>query len=183
MQPTRLSTEASPRSLVSPMLRVPNEILSQILALTMASNVPFNLPHFLDIGRCRKSRIREPCVASVPVHLWFSRNLDEFQEEHYLDWILMNGTCHRFRDCGAAAFFSKKILIIPLSLAKSLLDGTCRDLSPCHQATLVSQARNIITAPPGECTDPDGPEPGAFPTYDGFPRLRWLTIKYPYPPN
>lgn len=130
---------------------LPNELLIQILALTLASEVPLDLRKFIELGQNHqkyRDRLATTPFPSVVAYNWFREVLPTSQEEHYLDWLAINGTSRRFRECGKELFFSKKVFIVTLPLLKALLDGSCKNLSGPDKAELFARAKHVIVSTP-----------------------------------
>lgn len=129
---------------------VPHEIISRILAYTMASTSPLHLQHFLDLGQ--KTHNHDPTYDNYDVdyhfrsHLlsrdWWFAQLDPSQKDHFLDWLLINGTCQRFSSLGKALFFSEKTFIISPALLRNLEEKKVRNLT----VAATNRASSLITS-------------------------------------
>ena len=126
------------------LLDLPVELLIEILTLTLASDVPFDLQKFIELGK----KDRDPRFPSDGSYSWFLRGLHPSQREHYLDWLAINGTSRSFRACGKELFFSKKVFIVTPSLLKALLDGSCKNISTADKVDLFSKAQHVIVSTP-----------------------------------
>ena len=128
-----------PQTSYPPLLTMPNEILSKILVHTTQSKVPIYLRHFLDLGHkfqfCKADKAEHdsksqsgqqlqllPSNALTHSKEWFLAELDPSQKEHFLDWLVVNSTCHRFRALEKTTFFSEKTFVIAPSLVPTLQD-------------------------------------------------------------
>ncbi|CAD6585444.1 MAG: hypothetical protein ASARMPRED_002164 [Alectoria sarmentosa] len=152
----------------------PNEILTEILAHMVASETPLYLQDFIDTGKWHQNLNTQVARSYPGAHDWFLTHLTSSQKEHYLDWLVVNGTSRRFRACGKLAFFSEKILIIPPSLLKALQGGSCRNVSAPDKAAIFSHARQIIASLPGRSI---GSHFMKLPDYNAFTRMRVLSIQ------
>ncbi|KAL8922695.1 MAG: hypothetical protein Q9208_005008, partial [Pyrenodesmia sp. 3 TL-2023] len=116
----------------SRLLVLPDEILSSVIAFTMASDEPADLWLFVDIIRntrayqslrknpkdpwgFRKANLKEKKPASNSSRLitpWLDLLPNTRQQEHYLDWLFVNQTYPRITACGRALFFREKTFTI-----------------------------------------------------------------------
>lgn len=152
----------------------PNEVLTEILAHMVASEIPLYLQDFIDMGKWHQTLTTQAARSYPGARDWFLTQLTSSQREHYLDWLVVNGTSRRFRACGKLAFFSEKILIIPPSLLKALQDGSCKNVSAPDKAAIFSHARHIIASLPGKSI---GSHFMKLPNYNAFTRMRVLSIQ------
>ena len=148
----------------SRLLLLPSEIFSKVMAFLMASDVPVHLELFMDMNRVwdiyqvgiQRSRIipwadtkDEHLSRNATTALRFSRTwwldlLPKSQIEHYLDWLLINSTCHRMRECGKSAFFREKPFIITTGFQTALRENTVRNMRPCDVALAKACIRDVI---------------------------------------
>ena len=80
---------------------------------------------------------------SGPCNSFFTE-LHPSQKEHYLDWLLINSTCRRFRELGKVVFFSEKCFIIKPCFLKVLSQAAARNLSTADADTALAQIRHVI---------------------------------------
>lgn len=152
------------------LMTLPAEIQLKILGYVMASEAPVDLQEFVELGR-ELQNLREtswesdgeaePVVleerilsikagqSSVASALCgpcnnFLTELHPSQKEHYLDWLLINSTCRRFRELGKVAFFSEKCFIIKPSFLTVLSQALARNLSAADADTALTQIRHVI---------------------------------------
>ncbi|KAL8813752.1 MAG: hypothetical protein Q9200_000005 [Gallowayella weberi] len=111
----------------SPLLALPGETFEIVMAFAMASEKPAQLWRFIDLVRDSQ---KYACVDRSAwtytdsfKRIWWLDRLPNTQREHYLDWVLVNRTCHLFRQCGRPAFFREK----DFSVSRRSLD-VLRDL-------------------------------------------------------
>lgn len=153
--------------------KLPPELLTRILVLTLASNVPFRLEEFIELGKSCQS-VGFYGLDSASSNSCFLWQLHPSQREHYLDWLAINGTSRNFRECGKLVFFSEKTFIITPNLLKDLQDGNCKNMSASDKAAVFSHARHVI-APMGAASM--ATRFAKLPTYNAFTRIRVLTIQ------
>lgn len=115
---------------------LPLEIWSKIVSYIMISDVPVDIELFTDMashsdvyeaekstspnnieetwGNTAKEEQVSRLRTSAPKlsKTWWLDLLPKSQTEHYLDWLVVNGTCSCFRELGKIAFFSDKIYIV-----------------------------------------------------------------------
>ena len=133
-------TSGTPSSAI---LRLPEEILSKVLAYTMSSKTPAHLEHILRMGR-RFLSFRSG-IDTIPseregltdTELWFL--FDPPQLEHCRDWQLINCTCRRFRRCGGKAFFEEKVFMIRPQFLKTLHGETAKGFSAENMRRYIHQ--------------------------------------------
>ncbi|KAI4174334.1 MAG: hypothetical protein LQ346_008252 [Caloplaca aetnensis] len=94
----------------SRLLTLPGEILTEILALTMASNEPADLRLFIDVLRDPEMEADGACP-NVRLRV---------QTEHWLDWMFVTGTCRLFKCYGKTAFFREKSFTISTQCIQAL---------------------------------------------------------------
>lgn len=123
--------------------KLPNELLVEIPAYTVASDVPLRLEEFIELGKSHRERGVTRESPALSYHL-FHEKLHPSQQEHYLHWLAINGTSRNFRECGKEAFFSGKIFIISPTLLKDLQDGSCKNMSASDKAAIFSDALHVI---------------------------------------
>ncbi|CAF9916670.1 MAG: hypothetical protein ALECFALPRED_010815 [Alectoria fallacina] len=152
----------------------PDEVLTEILAHMVASEIPLYLQDFTELGEWHREPNTQAAWSYPGSRNWFLTMLTSSQKEHYLDWLVVNGTSRRFRACGKWAFWSQKILIIPPSLLKALEDGSCKNVSAPDKAAIFSRARHIIASLPGQSI---GSHFMKLPDYNAFTRTRVLSIQ------
>lgn len=147
----------------------------------MASDAPVYFWLFLQFSRTGNfyDAANDKCLEQERLHTrpeWCRTTspLDECQEEHYSDWRIVTGTCHRLRECGMSAFFSEKVFIIPPGMVQTLWDGKVR--SPSFE--MAANCIQKVVAP----IDSYGNATAwmALPKYHQFKRLTTLTIDTPY---
>lgn len=127
---------------------LPNELLIEILAHTLASKVPFHLQEFIELGKINQTRPFKEKSRRYGPRDWFFCSLPSSQREHYLDWLAVNGISRRFRLCGKLTFFSEKVFIIAPPLSKALQDGRCKNISAADKAAIFSRVRHVIAPLP-----------------------------------
>ncbi|KAL8902421.1 MAG: hypothetical protein Q9207_004729 [Kuettlingeria erythrocarpa] len=149
----------------SRLLTLPCEILTDILALTMASHEPADLSIFIDVLRVRDMKADGACPN---VH-------GREQRDHWLDWMFVSGTCRLFKCYGKPAFFREKSFVISTHCIQVLTrvvgsEGLSTDL------LLAKACIGSIVAPI------DGMTINAWamlPYLRFFERLRCLSIEFP----
>ncbi|MCJ1465712.1 hypothetical protein MMC07_004331 [Pseudocyphellaria aurata] len=168
----------------SPLLAVPAEVLSMILLETMRSDQLVHMEHFLEVGRKLESfrngvdfRAKvAKSSESACVELFFLAELDKLasgQKQHFLDFILVNSTCHALRAAGKRAFFSGKIFVISPQFLRELCKATPR-ISAENLAMAMACIRHVIA--PIRNVD----SPGGFitlPRYHMLQSLRLLHVR------
>lgn len=161
---------------------IPNEILAKILGFAMARDTPVHLQHFIDLGRT--AHPKEPayddrdgdyqsCPYVMPPDWWLSQ-LAASQKRHFLHWILINGTCQRFRLIGKPAFFREKIFIITELFLRDLQAGKVRRLSAADTAMAFRWITHVVA--PFKVTGAAGQYLGLVHYQRVLPHLRILDI-------
>ncbi len=193
MQATQKTREHSITVSDSRLMLLPNELLSRILDFVLASEVAVSIGRFTHMARypdqyengpektcssLRPGTRGQPSARSLITAPTFSRAwwldlLPKDQVEHYLDWVAINGTSHRMRACGKAAFFREKKYIASTSFFKSLLDGTMSQMSHSDQALARFHIRDLIIPVSSYKAASFIPLPKIS---QGFPNLRTMTL-------
>lgn len=165
----------------SPISLIPNEILSMILLHVMRNDMPVRLKEFLRVGR-NLQRVRngvgleesisEPSAFACS-EVFFLEQLGAGQREHFLDWLLINSTCRRFRACGKKAFFSGKTFLIEPSFMKNLGGETAKGINAENLATAQACIRHVI-APARNIASPS--DFVLLPRYHALQGLRSLSL-------
>ena len=151
---------------------LPPELLTKILAHTMASQVPFDLERFLGLRNdCQDESMSGD---SQDVHSWSLEKLSLLQREHYRDWLTVNATCRGFKECGTLPFFSEKMLIITPRLLKTLRYDHCKSISASDKAAIFSHARHVIAALPTAILSSDLT---MMSMYNAFTAMRVLSVQ------
>ncbi|KAL8753939.1 MAG: hypothetical protein Q9199_004698 [Rusavskia elegans] len=132
----------------SSLLSLPDEILSMIMAFTMASEEPVKLRLFLDLNRDFNDQ--QDCHKRSPPGFRFSSpsRLDLLpldQKEHYLDWLVVNGTCNRIRRVGKSAFFREKSFMIHESLFHALRANKVTNMTASDLALAKTCIRHVVS--------------------------------------
>ncbi|KAL8990671.1 MAG: hypothetical protein Q9169_008067 [Polycauliona sp. 2 TL-2023] len=103
------------------LLSSPEETLTKIMAFAMADEEPVILHLFLQLNlefyRQQEIRNTRPPKRQKPSKSRMDL-LPPCHKRHYLDWIMVNGTCQLLRQIGKLAFFREKLFVI----AKYVLD-------------------------------------------------------------
>lgn len=131
---------------------VPNEILAKILGFAVASDIPIHLQHFIDLDRT--AHPKEPAyddgdggyhtVPYVMPQDWWLSQLAASQKDHFLDWILINGTCQRFRLIGKSAFFREKVFMLEEIFLRDLQAGKVKRLSAADTAMAFTCITHVV---------------------------------------
>jgi len=179
MQSTSANTGEKRKGPISPILTLPNELLSQILAYTVASEVPFHLERFVLQGE----DVRMNCwrILERPPEEGFLDSLFPWQRKHDWDWIMVNNTCRRFRECGTSKFFSQKTIIVTSETNMSLHHDGRRRVSPSIRAAIASHARHVILVLPMPSCNAKGEwdsELDSLLPFNAFQFLRSLSIQF-----
>lgn len=180
---------------------LPVEIQLKIFGYVMASDAPVDLEEFVMLGRelqgLREARSKSDVEAESvmlvgqmlstqrsqsptawalwkPHHMFFEE-LHLSQKEHYLDWLLINSTCRRFRELGKVAFFSEKSFILTPLFLKSLTYKVARNLSIADSTTALAQIRHVIAPLRFEYNARDFTY---LPTYHALQSMKTLSIRH-----
>lgn len=174
MASTASSTDVGRDALLTTLSDLPNEVLTKILARTVASKVPFHLDGFIQLGKVYQ-KLPSQMTKGLSLAV-FLRALPSSQKEHYLDWLLVNGTgtSRRVRACGKLAFFSEKIFMISPRLLKTLQDGSCRNVSAPDKAAVLSHVQHVVAPLP---TADLACRFSRLSPYNAFTRIRVLSIE------
>ena len=168
-------TSCDPRTTLA---TLPVEIQLKIFRYVMASDAPVDLQEFVELGRelqsSREARsesytegesvaLEEQRLSTqesqsfttwAPHHIFFTE-LHPSQKKHYLDWLLVNSTCRRFRELGKVAFFSEKCFILRPFFLSVLSHGRAKNLSVADTATALTQIRHVIAPLAFDCNARD----------------------------
>ena len=110
--------------------RIPDEILQEILTYAMMRDDPF----------CIQEYFHDRDIAA-------NRDLQRVhhsQRSHLLDWLLVVGTCQRFRRLGKEAFFSQKVFVMSARFAIKLRNLEAGFLSTQDQHIATRLIRSIV---------------------------------------
>lgn len=131
----------------------PAEIIARILPYAMANDEPLHLQHFIDLGRT----VHPPDPAyddldadhQFRTHLtsrdWWFEKLEPSQKIHFVDWLLINGTCRRFRVFGKPAFFSQKKFVIAPDLLLILEGQQGRNMAAADKKMALCRITRVVT--------------------------------------
>lgn len=153
---------------------LPGEILTEIVALTVASENLVDLERFVRMGQeLEKKRLRRagqrPLAVSTSRRWWFD-HLPPSQLEHLKDWLFVNSTCRRWRAFGKQLFYAHKLFII----RPDFLDHLESNDWPYGDLKSAKVEIRAIQAP-----IPHGGALWRLPRYHLFPSLQRLNIKLP----
>ena len=121
---------------------IPNELLCQILEYTMASDEPLYLQEFYNVSKLLK--MWDPNKPPRPIERSFFDNMDHLQKEHYNDWLIVNDTSRRIKDCGMPIFFSRKTIVITSATLHALLSKASRECPPHFRTAVAAHARDVV---------------------------------------
>ncbi|KAL9579538.1 MAG: hypothetical protein Q9212_005051 [Teloschistes hypoglaucus] len=149
------------------LLILPGEILTKIMSFAVASKEPFHLELFIKMARdpqryqAKKYRPlsqkryawidtkeehnrRNPTSAPALSRTWWLDLLPATQHEHYLDWLMVNGTSRALRECGKPAFFREKLLILSSHFLVALREVKVKRMRAFDRTLIISCVQDIV---------------------------------------
>ena len=160
------------------LLSLPNEILTNIVAQTVASMNLVDLTFLVNKPSCANPKDTLHHVLATPLcssedysKAWKLASLEVSHIEHYMDWLFVNGTCHRIRAIGKRLFFAlKRFIVFSTRLHKyQRRQSTSTSLGSWEFAR--KEIRDVVAITPDTCPLVD------LPRYHIFPALRRMTIQ------